>query len=305
MKTNKIFKVALATSAMLTGYTNQAFAIGFDGAEVDLAVYCCDGIVESNRKSSVLRAVVGTGTEFPSFENSALSGVRITPSDIDIRSTQIEVDYARSATFVQDTFNGYVFNFKSLKNGSTIKSVSLNSATKVRLGTVEVSFDSNTIRINVSGVKVRSSSRIVVDVSFTQNELQFTPPTPSGNHTPLASNGCIAKYSINGALNIPCIAVPDALGAVTLYNANLGLHSSPPLDTTFKLWDVQQTGGVSMMSNQCLATYNTDGFLNVPCVSVPSPFGNNLLYQVEMKLVSFASFSAPYVFKLTKTNQIN
>lgn len=299
MKKVKIFKIALATFTIMTGYSQQASAVGLDGAEVDFAVYCCAEATEFNRKSDVISAVVGSTVEFLSIENS---GFRIASADINVSSTQIDVQFTQSARFGTGAFNGYVFDFRSIKNFSKIRGVSLNAATTLRSSGVDLSFDSDTIRISLPGQRITSRSRIVVDISFTSNESQFNPSSAS---VPLGNNQCIARYSVNGVLNIPCIAVSDAFGAVTLYRANLELLSSPPLDATFKLLEVQQTGGVSMMTNQCLANYSSGGDLRVPCVSVPSPFGNDLIYQVEMELVPFSSFSSPYIFKLTKTGRVN
>ena len=169
---------------------------------------------------------------------------------------------------------------------------------KPKFNWIHSSFNSSTFGVEasrniISPYHIEKELRDSVDVLF--HSKQSSPEV----------NDCVASYTVNGVLNIPCIAVSDAFGAVTLYRANLELLSSPPLDATFKLLEVQQTGGVSMMTNQCLANYSSGGDLRVPCVSVPSPFGNDLIYQVEMELVPFSSFSSPYIFKLTKTGRVN
>jgi hypothetical protein len=295
----KIFKIIVVTFTLLAGYSHQTFAVGLDGAGVEFAVHCCASSSTFNQRSDLLTSTVGNGVEFPSIEES---GFQIAAADIDISSTQIEINYIKSARFGTGKFNGYVFEFTSIRNLADIKGVSLNSATTLRSGAVQLSFESNTVRISLAGQRVTSRSRIVVDVSFTSSSSQRPPFIPSA---PLSNNQCIARYAVNGALYIPCIAVSDALGAITLYKANLALLSSPPLDTTFKLLDVQQARSTSMMSNRCLARYSTKGNLDIPCLAVPSPFGGDLIYHVNMELIPFSSFSSPYIFKLIKTNQLN
>ncbi len=52
----------------------------------------------------------------------------------------------------------------------------------------------------------------------------------------------------------------------------------------------------------CIAIYNTDGSLNIPCISVSDVFGGTNMYQADMKLIPF---STPFSFELTKSQQID
>lgn len=53
-------------------------------------------------------------------------------------------------------------------------------------------------------------------------------------------------------------------------------------------------------NNDCVATYNVDGTLNIPCVSVPDGSGGTVMFQVDMKLIPF---STPFSFELTGAQQ--
>lgn len=48
--------------------------------------------------------------------------------------------------------------------------------------------------------------------------------------------------------------------------------------------------------NECVATYNFDGTLNIPCVSVPDALGGSIIYEADMVLVPLSS---PLTFELT------
>jgi len=45
-------------------------------------------------------------------------------------------------------------------------------------------------------------------------------PTPTDS-TPTSSGDCMATYSINGQVHIPCISVPDAFGGTTVYEVKM------------------------------------------------------------------------------------
>ncbi len=49
-------------------------------------------------------------------------------------------------------------------------------------------------------------------------------------------------------------------------------------------------------SGDCVATYQLDGSLHIPCVSVPNGFGGTIMYEADMQLIPFSS---PFAFELT------
>ncbi|MEE9355918.1 MAG: hypothetical protein V3U75_10060 [Methylococcaceae bacterium] len=109
---------------------------------------------------------------------------------------------------------------------------------------------------------------------------------------------CTATYSTNGTLNIPCVTVPNDSGGKTLYQAVLQLiPSSNPL--SFELTSAQQKGNVSL-ANSCVSTFNSDGTLSIPCVTVPDNPGSTTLYQANMKLIPSSN---PFRFDLTQASK--
>lgn len=282
MEKLKILKIILA-AVLMTGSYSQASTTGFDGTEVEFAVYCCSEPTQSNLISDVLSAVVGSKTEYPFIENS---GGRVISADIDISDSQIDVDYTEFSTTSSGSFNGYVFVFKPSSTFPKIDGVSLNSASTFDPNVIDLSFESDTIRISLPEQQITPNSRILLDVSFVSE---------------LTDNDCIASYTINGALTLPCVSVPDGLGGTTMYKADLNLI---PLSNpfSFKLLEALQIDEISINSNNCIATYNANGFLNIPCVLVPDAFGDTVMYQADMGLIPSSS---PFTFKLIEAQPIN
>jgi len=280
MKKLKIQKIILLAAVMIGNYS-YASTTGLEGAEVQFAVYCCSSPTESNRTSDVLSAVVGPGIEYPVIENS---GGSVIGANVNISNSQIDVDYTQFSTSTNGSFNGYVLNFKPISDFPKIEGVSVNPATTFNPNVIDLSFDSDTIRMSLPGQRITPDSRILIDITFASE--QASP-----------DNECVANYTINGALNIPCISVPDAFGSTIMYKADMNLVPlSNPL--SFELIEAQQIDGVSV--NNCTAAYNTEGLLNIPCVSVPDAFGGTIMYQADMELIPLSS---PFTFKLIEAQQ--
>lgn len=53
--------------------------------------------------------------------------------------------------------------------------------------------------------------------------------------------------------------------------------------------------GIDTNTNECIATYNADGTLNIPCVSVPNAFGGTIIYEADMAIIPLSS---PLSFEL-------
>lgn len=115
------------------------------------------------------------------------------------------------------------------------------------------------------------------------------------------NNYCVATYTVEGLLNIPCVSVPDALGGHMYYQANM--QFVPFLDPfTFKLTAVQQIGGAFINNSECLAVFNNDSVLNIPCVSIPSSSGNTEMFEAQMEFIPLTS---PFVFELIEVHPTN
>ena len=109
------------------------------------------------------------------------------------------------------------------------------------------------------------------------------------------SGGCVASYSLEGVLNIPCVSVSDLFGNTTLYQADLKrISQASPL--AFKFTGAQQIDNTSSNSDECLATYKSDGLLYIPCVGVSDIFGGKKMYKIDLQ---WDLISTPLVFELT------
>jgi len=102
---------------------------------------------------------------------------------------------------------------------------------------------------------------------------------------------CIATYETNGFLNIPCVSVPDTS---LMYEGEMKLNPfSNPL--AFELIQVQANGETSI-TNDCVTSYQIDGTLSIPCVTVPDASGDTVMYEAELKLIPSSN---PLAFELT------
>lgn len=106
---------------------------------------------------------------------------------------------------------------------------------------------------------------------------------------------CVATYETNGSLNIPCVTVDTAM-----YQADMKLiPSSNPV--SFELTGAKPTEGIST-TDSCVATYQIDGELSIPCVTVPSASGGTVMYRANMALIPSSN---PFTFKLTQAQLKN
>jgi len=102
---------------------------------------------------------------------------------------------------------------------------------------------------------------------------------------------CIATYETDGFLNIPCVSVPDTS---LMYEGEMKLNPfSNPL--AFELIQVQANGETSI-TNDCVTSYQIDGTLSIPCVTVPDASGDTVMYEADMKLIPSSN---PLAFELT------
>ncbi len=111
-----------------------------------------------------------------------------------------------------------------------------------------------------------------------------------------SKNDCIASYSPNGLLNLPCVVVLNASNDTKAFEVDMKLDpSSTPL--SFVATDIQQKAEVPV--DDCNAVYNADGSLTIPCVSLPDQSGI-IMYKADMKIIPFSS---PLSFELIKAQR--
>ena len=149
---------------------------GIEGANVHLVVQN-----PLNRAiSQTLFANIGPGIEFPRIEQQALTGFTVGPADVDVSSTSITFLYHPAAAFAfgTSTFNGYVLDFESDGDASTlppIKGVAIGPETTNDLVAARLSFEAAKVRINVSGLNIGPNSKLVVALLFTSPTDLATP----------------------------------------------------------------------------------------------------------------------------------
>lgn len=164
IKFRTLYASLLSLSVFNITHTANASTVGFDGTQVNVAVYYPSTV---SRISNILTATVGPGIEFTStaMQSSALPGYFIAPVNIDVSGTQIVLSYTSSLTVPNAPFNGHIFNFSSLNPLPTITGLSLNSASNVT--PTGLSFGSDFVQLNVAGLALTSQSKIVLDMNVT------------------------------------------------------------------------------------------------------------------------------------------
>jgi len=217
--------------------------------------------------------------EFPSVNDLQVDGINLTLVDVSINAGDdfIEIDFTNVAGFsgfASGHENTYIFKFDSVASVNIIGAEIDSSVTTLGLTSSDVRFVGNELFINVES-------------------LAFNPGTFVRINLVVEEKDCIAKYLIDGSLNIPCVSVPDALGGSIYYQANMQFvpFSSP---FSFRLTGAQQIGA-SNSESDCLAVFNADGILNLPCVSVPNSSGEEELFEAVMEFVPQTS---PFIFEL-------
>jgi hypothetical protein len=131
-----------------------------------------------------ITATAGAGIEFPSGSIVPLAGFFVVPVNIDVGMTSIDFQYTGSGTAFTVPFDGYVFDFAS---GPTITGVSLDPLSTFTSSQVVLGFGPNQVTVNVEGLSVSPSSRILVDVSLPASAV----PEPQSYALILAGLGII------------------------------------------------------------------------------------------------------------------
>ena len=158
-------------------YSNniQASDTGFDGTELVGAVYCC---TVNDRISEPATFIVSSDeVEFGAIEDAGENVV----------GASIDINYKVDTRTAGGLFNGYILNFSPINPDPRIpgeegvplpdiESISLNSESSFDSSQIGLSFDTDTIRINLSNLRITVGSRILIDVVFIE-----PPPSPYVN----------------------------------------------------------------------------------------------------------------------------
>ena len=103
---------------------------------------------------------------------------------------------------------------------------------------------------------------------------------------PTTENECTATFSPEGVLSVPCVSVPEANGTLISYQGDLSfIDNERPF--AFQLTRAAiNTNQSNLTTNQCMATFTSNGLVTLPCVTVQSAFTNATSYQATLQLNS-------------------
>jgi hypothetical protein len=134
---------------------------GLEGAGVNFGVYLP---TPTSPISAALNGVVNAAVEFPEIGNTSLPGRFFTiNADVDVTARQIIIDYSQFARASSADFNGYVFNFSG-NNIPKITGASLGAGSTFSPTQVGLSFDEDSVFVNVANLSINPDSQIVVDL---------------------------------------------------------------------------------------------------------------------------------------------
>jgi hypothetical protein len=126
---------------------------------VDFAVHCCTAPpTQANLMSTVLTADVTDGIEFPSIQNN---GPSVIAADVDVSQSAIDIVYTTEISATSGDFNGYEFDFHG-PEFSKITNAVLGPATTAPTDLIVVTFDDDSIFVNVANLQTEAGMRISV-----------------------------------------------------------------------------------------------------------------------------------------------
>jgi hypothetical protein len=158
----KIRSVAAGAALALgtvVGQTQQADAVGLDGATVTYGGYCCTAPVPADLVTNTPSATVGPGVEFPLGSIHASGSLSVIPFSLDVSSNMLDATFFSSGTLLSGGFNGGVITFSG---APPIVDVTVDPASDF-IPTV-LSFTSTSISNNVEGKPFVAGTHEILDV---------------------------------------------------------------------------------------------------------------------------------------------
>ncbi|SCX77050.1 PEP-CTERM sorting domain-containing protein [Nitrosospira sp. Nsp13] len=159
---------AILTIGTALTVNSSVNAAGFEGVQVTAIGYCCTSPTESNRVTVPVTKIVESLIEFPSGSIQAINGDRLVGTDIDIGTSTIAYNFRLDVNYPYGLFNGIVYDFSG-PNLPTIVGVSLDPRSSFAASQVGLSFDTDTVRINVPGLRAWPGALVLVDVEYVPN----------------------------------------------------------------------------------------------------------------------------------------
>jgi hypothetical protein len=171
----------MAGTAVAFTIPSAAYAVDLLGTRVSAAVYCCTAPIEADRVSNISTATVGNGVEFPLGSIvSNRSFPRVVDETIDVGASSIDFRYLESTPLVSGPFTGYVFSFTG---GPKISGVSVDPLST--FSPVNFSFTDDSVRVNVAGLSVNPSSRLLLNLALTSGQDPISVSEPNGSLLPI------------------------------------------------------------------------------------------------------------------------
>ena len=132
------------------------------GATVTIAAYCCTAPPSAaNQISNTV-----SGTVPASFPQGSLKGskgdITTIPVTIDVTAGQLTVTSGGSFQAAGGSFNGYVYTFSG---APAITNVTVDPVTSQALAPIGITFTSNSVTVNVSGLNYPNGARQILDVT--------------------------------------------------------------------------------------------------------------------------------------------
>jgi hypothetical protein len=171
----------MAGTAVAFTLPSAAYAVDLLGTRVSAAGYCCTAPIEADRLSNIPTAIVGDGVEFPlgSFIPNR-SFIRIVEQTIDVGATSIDLRYLENVSLISGVFSGYLFSFAG---GPKISGVSVDPLST--FSPVNFSFTDDSVRVNVAGLSVNPSSRLLLNLALTPGQDPISVSEPNGSLLPI------------------------------------------------------------------------------------------------------------------------
>ncbi len=171
----------MVMTAVVTTLPSAAYAVDLLGTRVSAASYCCTAPVEADRVSNISTATVGDGVEFPLRSIvSTSSFFRIVDATIDVGASSIDFRYLESTPFASGPFAGAVFSFVG---GPKITGISVDPLST--FSPINLSFTDDTVRVNIAGLSVNPSSRLLLNLALTPSQTPISVPEHNGSLLPV------------------------------------------------------------------------------------------------------------------------
>ena len=150
------------TTTSTAGQTAPPAKASMEGATVTIAVYCCTA--PPSPAEQISNTV--SGTVPVSFPQGSLTGSKgdenTIPVSLDVTAGQVTLTAVEDAQIDVGSFNGYVYTFSA---APAITNVTVDPLTDPALVPTSISFTSNSISVNVSGLHYPSGAKQILDIT--------------------------------------------------------------------------------------------------------------------------------------------